>query len=586
MKKLTILTFTSVALLLAASAMAQVATRVHDLTATGNATITGNTTGSGAVLLGSATGGMPSAGVVNAKGFKIDGVDVSTSSDTYWVADAPGIKYVAGPMSLNGTPTGDAGDLQAEDVTAATLTAPTGTALTLTGGDSGASLSLGAGATKPVTLTTGSGHFVVSGGNVGIGETSPSQILHIKATSPNLLIERAGTSNEATLKLNTGATNNWEIGMGLASIGSDLDFYNFVLAANVARFTSTGNLLIGTTTDSLTGAGGLAVASTTAATSSAGALRISNTGGSHTNIGGGAIWTSGNITAGTGASDTRMITKTSTAYALGVQQGSANNPFYIGASASATPSLILSNTNGDARFTLTDAGNATFAGDLTVSGTSLAVGAPGANTGLTFGGTPSGNNSGTIKFQNSNTVTNWMLASNQNVAGVFELTPSTTAGGTTFTTPALKAATTGVSFIGTTTNDNAATGYVGEYVSSTVASGSAVSLTTATPANVTSISLTAGDWDVRGVLGFVLNAATTVAYLGGSSSSTSATLGGLGTEAYFPGSGATLSTGPQIALPVVRFSLSSTTTVYLVAQASFGVNTASAFGAINARRVR
>lgn len=57
------------------------------LTASGNLTLTG------AVLLGSATGGMPNAGVINAKGFKIDGVDVGSSTDTFWEADPPGIKY-------------------------------------------------------------------------------------------------------------------------------------------------------------------------------------------------------------------------------------------------------------------------------------------------------------------------------------------------------------------------------------------------------------------------------------------------------------------------------------------------------------
>src|SRR6185312_14765343 len=51
---------------------------------------------------------------------------------------------------------------------------------------------------------------------------------------------------------------------------------------------------------------------------------------------------------------------------------------------------------------------------------------------------------------------------------------------------------------GTTTNDNASSGNVGQLISSNIVSGSSVSLTTATPLDITTISLTAGDWDVQG----------------------------------------------------------------------------------------
>ena len=51
--------------------------------------------------------------------------------------------------------------------------------------------------------------------------------------------------------------------------------------------------------------------------------------------------------------------------------------------------------------------------------------------------------------------------------------------------------------VGTTTNDSATAGYVGEVITSSVPVGSAVSLTTAVSAvsgkTITSISLTAGD---------------------------------------------------------------------------------------------
>lgn len=143
--------------------------------------------------------------------------------------------------------------------------------------------------------------------------------------------------------------------------------------------------------------------------------------------------------------------------------------------------------------------------------------------------------------------------------------------------------------VGTTTNDNAAAGSVGELISSTVVSGSAVALTTSTPANVTSISLTAGDWDVAAVIGFTGAATTTVTVQIGSISNTSGTLdttdGRIVTEAY---NGFTVYNNVLIrrALAPTRISLASTTTIYLVAQSTFAVSTSGAFGTIRARRIR
>lgn len=141
--------------------------------------------------------------------------------------------------------------------------------------------------------------------------------------------------------------------------------------------------------------------------------------------------------------------------------------------------------------------------------------------------------------------------------------------------------------VGTTTNDNAAAGIVGEYTESLVASGSAVSLTTATAANVTSISLTAGDWDVRGLTHFLPDASTTVSDLHSSLSTTSATEATAVDRVQHHSQ----TMGPaahevSLELSAVRFSLASTTTVYLVAKAEFAASTMGAYGALTARRVR
>lgn len=145
---------------------------------------------------------------------------------------------------------------------------------------------------------------------------------------------------------------------------------------------------------------------------------------------------------------------------------------------------------------------------------------------------------------------------------------------------------------GTTTNDDAAAGNVGQYVTANVAAGSAVSLTTNTAANVTSISLTSGDWDVVGAVWFTGAGNTIAQTLYGAVSQTSATLptrGGADSFRVTYGStGLNLFnlTDAGFLVGPTRISLSTTTTVFLVAQAVFTTNTAAAYGQIRARRVR
>lgn len=145
---------------------------------------------------------------------------------------------------------------------------------------------------------------------------------------------------------------------------------------------------------------------------------------------------------------------------------------------------------------------------------------------------------------------------------------------------------------GTTTNDNATAGNVGEYIQSVVTFGAPVALTTVTPANLTSISLTAGDWDVSGQIGFTGGTTTTVSSLSSSISTTSATISQTSptfTNIVNP-SALVLFNGDfnsvSYAIPTVRLSLSTTTTVFLCVRSAFGTSTCSAFGYIGARRAR
>ena len=135
------------------------------------------------------------------------------------------------------------------------------------------------------------------------------------------------------------------------------------------------------------------------------------------------------------------------------------------------------------------------------------------------------------------------------------------------------------------TNDSATAGEVGETISSAIVSGSATALTSSTAKNVTSISLTAGDWNVSGNVVFV-GTSSTISVRTAVIGTTSVTIADDGYQSYNNYPTSTLSESGSCALPSRRFSLASTTTVYLVCRCTFGAGSVSAYGFIQARRVR
>lgn len=143
---------------------------------------------------------------------------------------------------------------------------------------------------------------------------------------------------------------------------------------------------------------------------------------------------------------------------------------------------------------------------------------------------------------------------------------------------------------GTTTNDSANSGNLGEYISSSIASGSAISLTTITAADITNISLTAGDWDVTAMCAYKGGATTVMLFTQCSISLVSATISTTvgQTIGIYNASAVPFGSIVEIDYPItpVRINLAATTTVYLSTNASFSVSTLSAFGIIRARRVR
>jgi hypothetical protein len=256
--------------------------------------------------------------------------------------------------------------------------------------------------------------------------------------------------------------------------------------------------------------------------------------------------------------------------ASGVSGLGANVPTFLSTPTSANLALILTDETGT--------GVAVFS--INPQLTTPNIGTPSAGTLTNCTGLPIGSG---VSGLAANIATFLATPSSANLAAA--VTNETGSGLLVFgTTPTLNQP----NVVGTTTNDNAAAGSVGEFVSSTVLVGSAVALTSTIAANVTSISLTAGDWDVWGNIALSVAGGTTTSVFAGAIHTVSATF------PTIPNGGASFvvsyasPAGQSNALPVgrQRISIAATTTVYLIVSSTFAVSTSSAYGFIGARRVR
>jgi hypothetical protein len=388
-------------------------------------------------------------------------------------------------------------------------------------------------------------------GNVGIAEAFPQAPLHIYNASDSRIVLS-----------NTGGTDN---GFAAAYTAPNTYLYNrangFLEFAtnNTARMriTSTGKVEVASAIDNET----LFTAINTGTTN---ASAISGTASGTTSI---------------------AVSGTSTQY-IGVAGTSTSNNGMQGQSTSGTGVVGVSTTGAAFRGQVNPASTNAIENVVTLlRTTSAGAGANGLGAAIQYEleTATSGTSqiAGSLAFEWID-ATNATRTSRFRIRGVNSASDATLAtfdgnGNVTFGTTN--------SIVGTATNNNAVAGNIGEYVQSVVASGSAVALSTGTTANVTSISLTAGDWDVTGVVDYAMTGATATNFLHGTST-TSATLGGQDSYAQkpfaFAGSNATLGDNA----PLVRLSLSGTTTVYLVAQAAFSGGSVDAYGTIRARRVR
>lgn len=158
-----------------------------------------------------------------------------------------------------------------------------------------------------------------------------------------------------------------------------------------------------------------------------------------------------------------------------------------------------------------------------------------------------------------------------------------------------------VTMHGTATNNNASAGFVGEYLQGVRLRSSATSLTSGVSTNVitSGITLTVGDWQVCGSVGFTGSSSTITQIEGAISSSNSGFTAPTNTygatdvrdvSVFTMGasSGSLNVNNGDIVGPLscYRASLSSSETVYLIVNNTFGSGTMSVYGRLTARRER
>lgn len=152
----------------------------------------------------------------------------------------------------------------------------------------------------------------------------------------------------------------------------------------------------------------------------------------------------------------------------------------------------------------------------------------------------------------------------------------------------IDSATTGVSSHGTNTNDNAAAGFVGEYIESVISTPTAWPVATTVWGDATTISLTAGDWDITGFVQYLQNGATVsqfdVAISVNSGITTTDQIEGSNQIGAATAGALAINRGGVV--PAYRKSLSGTTTIYLKLRATFAVATPNYQCRISARRMR
>lgn len=495
----------------------------------------GTDTGALNTLTGNTGGALsPSAGNINIIGSGV--ITVTGSGSTLTVSETPGTGLVA-------TLTGDSGGAIGPTSGNINLFGTTNEIVTTgTAASEKIVWTISSTLVLPGTFTANAGTALINTtGNASttIGNTSGSGAVTLNAPSGNLAINGdgntisiAGDSAASTLDLGTGTTGT--ISMGSSSAGNTT-----ITNGSSATFAIVGS---GGTVDLAADANAntINLGSTSAGTVTiAAGTALDLQGAAATTILIGAAAQTGNITLGSSTATSSVL----------IANGSGTNTVSINNAASNSHACAVNILAG-----------ATPAASQTVA---IMTGSNSAGTqSCTIGSTSQTANTIVLNVGNSAGLV-------VNCAAKANAITLTSGGGT---------------YWGTQSNTAPAAGFLGQQVRATVVQGSAVSLTTATPANVTSISLTAGIWDVTGLI-MLTGGAVTGTIFQASVNTTSATLGTLGDNQVEGASLPTAAADVTLTIPAYRISLNATTTVYLVAEATFTVGSPAAYGRISATRV-
>jgi hypothetical protein len=420
--------------------------------------------------------------------------------------------------------------------------------------------------TTPVTLVSAPG----SGGQRSVQEIT----FHNNDTVTHTVILQLDDNatirifREATVA--SGSDFTYSPGSAVAA-GNAIPTPSVATALDMIRINSAGTAYEVQTPSQVLGniAGGVsgAINATTigATTASTGAFTTLSASGAVSGAGITALFTApttiGSGTPNTGAFTT--LSATSTISGAGFTAWAASPPT-IGSTAPNTGAF----TTLSASSTVSGTGFSTYLASPPSIGNALA--ASGAFTTLSASSTVSGTGFSTY------------LASPPAIGGSAPAAGSfTTISATGLITPS---ATVGIA--GTTTNNSAQAGSIGEEIETVISSGSPVTLTTTIVNTVASIPLTAGDWDVSGEVwvnvgtgGATLMQAAISATTGVPTNATS------GSRNLLQAS-LTASTIQIIPLRPARVSLSGSASYFLLASMNFPSGSCSAYGNIWARRAR
>lgn len=216
----------------------------------------------------------------------------------------------------------------------------------------------------------------------------------------------------------------------------------------------------------------------------------------------------------------------------------------------------------------TGTGSAVFATGSTINPTSTGAATPGSGAFTTLSA------SGAVSGAGFTTLLSPYLTSSAASATYCALA------GCTFTGAVTPSQTAGI--VGTTTNNNANAGSVGERFDPTAGS---TSITSSTATNIVSQSLTAGDWDCSGIVYYLMGTGATSSVFVTSISTTSATQASppmvTQLSVSTPTSGAI-----SAPTPVYDFQLTTATTIYLVGYVQFSGGSVTTQGRLHCRRSR